>query len=54
MRRADVYLKLELELEPEDTPEKVAAEICRMLRKVYGVRAAEVSAIVEQDGAATA
>jgi hypothetical protein len=49
MRRADVYLKLELDVEEDDTPEKVAAEICRIIRKVYGVRTAEVSAIVEKE-----
>jgi len=44
-----VYLKVELDLDDRETPERLAAEICRMLRKVYGVRQAEVSSIVERD-----
>jgi len=49
MRRTDVYLKVELDLDERESPEKVAAEICRMIRKVYGVRTAEVSSVVERD-----
>jgi hypothetical protein len=49
MRRVDVYLKLEIEMDEKDAPEKVAAEICRQLLKKYGVRAAEVSNLVEKD-----
>jgi hypothetical protein len=49
MNRADLYLKLELDLDDLEKPERIAAEICRMLRKVYGVRQVEVSSIVERD-----
>jgi len=49
MARTDVYLKVELDLDEKDSPERVAAEICRMLRRVYGVRAAEVSSMVDKD-----
>jgi hypothetical protein len=49
MLRTDVYLKVELDLDDRETPERLAAEICRMLRKVYGVRQAEVSSIVERE-----
>ena len=49
MRRVDLHLKLELELDEKDTPEKVGAEICRQLMKSYGVRSAEVSNIVEKE-----
>lgn len=49
MPRTDVYLKVELELDEKESPEKIAAEICRMIRKVYSVRAAEVSSIVERE-----
>jgi hypothetical protein len=49
MRRVDVYLKLELELDDKDTPEKLAGEICRQLRKNYGVRSAELSSVVERE-----
>ena len=47
--RTDVYLKVELVLDDKETPERAAAEMCRTLRKMYGVRQAEVQSIVEQD-----
>jgi hypothetical protein len=49
MPRTDVYLKVELDLDERESPERLAAELCRMLRKVYGVRQAEVSSIVERE-----
>ena len=42
-------MKVELDLDPKETPERVAAEICRVIRRVYGVRKAEVSSIVERE-----
>jgi hypothetical protein len=49
MPRTDLYVKVELDLEEKEKPERVASEICRMIRKVYGVRSAEVSSMVEKD-----
>jgi hypothetical protein len=49
MARADVYLKIELDLDELEKPERIAAEMCRILRKIYGVRQAEVSNIVERE-----
>jgi hypothetical protein len=49
MARTDLYLKVELDLDEKEKPERLASEICRMIRKVYGVRSAEVSSIVEKD-----
>jgi hypothetical protein len=49
MNRADVYLKLELDLDDLEKPERIAAEICRMLSKIYGVSQVEVSSIVERE-----
>jgi hypothetical protein len=49
MVRTDVYLKVELDLEEGEKPERVAAEICRLIRRVYGVRNAEVTNFVEKD-----
>ena len=49
MPRTDVYLKVELDLDERETPDRLAAEICRLIRKVYGVRQAEVSSIVEKE-----
>ena len=50
MPRTDVYIKVELYLDPKESAERIAAEICRMIRKVYSVRHAEVSSIIERDG----
>ncbi len=44
-----MYLKVELVLDDKEKPERLAAEICRVIRRVYGVRAAEVSSIIERD-----
>jgi hypothetical protein len=49
MPRADVYIKVELDLDEGESAERVATEICRVIRKGYSVRAAEVSSIVERD-----
>jgi hypothetical protein len=49
MPRSDVYLKVELDLDERESPERLASEICRLIRKVYGVRQAEVSSIVERE-----
>src|SRR5262245_53845780 len=50
MARTDLYLKVELDLDEKEKPERVASEICRLIRKLYGVRAAEVSSMVEREG----
>jgi hypothetical protein len=49
MARTDLYIKVELDLDEKEKPDRVANEICRMIRKVYGVRSAEVSSMVEKD-----
>ena len=49
MARTDVYLKVELVLDDKENPERVAAEICRLIARVYGVRRAEVQSIVEKE-----
>jgi hypothetical protein len=49
MPRSDLYIKVELDIDEKENPDRVAAEICRLIRKVYGVRQAEVSSIVERD-----
>ena len=49
MRRTDLYVKVELVLDDEEKIERLASEICRLIRKVYGVRNAEVSSIIERD-----
>jgi hypothetical protein len=49
MVRTDVYLKVELVLDEKESAERVAAEICRQVRKFHGVRKAEVSSTIERD-----
>lgn len=49
MPRTDLYLKVELDIDERESPERLASEICRQIRKIYGVRAAEVSSVVEKD-----
>src|SRR4051794_24280150 len=49
MQRVDLYIKVEVLLEEEEKPEKVAREICRQLEKLYMVRSAELSNTVARD-----
>ena len=49
MQRVDLYIKVEVVLEEEESPERVASEICRQLEKLYVVRAAELSHIQTRD-----
>lgn len=45
MKAIDVYLKVEVDLEDDENPKRFAEELCRALRKIYGVRRAEVSTL---------
>ena len=49
MKRFDLYLKVVLDLDEKENPDRLAAEICRQIRKVYGVREAEVSNTVPRE-----
>jgi hypothetical protein len=49
MKRVDIYVKVEVELDEEEKPDKVAREICRQVEKMYIVRSAEPSHIVARD-----
>jgi hypothetical protein len=49
MRRVDLYIKVVVELDEEEKPERVASEICRQLEKMYIVRSAELSNSVIQE-----
>lgn len=44
-----MHIKVEIDLNEKENAERIANEICRVIRKVYGVRSAEVSSIVEKD-----
>jgi hypothetical protein len=43
MSRSNLFLKLEIEHDPEEKPDRIGEEICRQLLKLYVVRSAEVS-----------
>jgi hypothetical protein len=47
--RMDVHIKVELDLNEKEKPDKIASEIIRLIRRAYGVRSVEVSSIVEKD-----
>jgi hypothetical protein len=49
MKRSDLYLKVELEVKPGEDPHKLADELARRLMQAYGVRAVEVSNVVDRD-----
>jgi hypothetical protein len=46
MPRTYLYLKVELDHDSDEQPQRLASEICRQVRKLYGVRSAEVSNLV--------
>lgn len=46
MPRTDVYLKVVVDHGEDERVERLAAELCRQLLKLYGVRSAEVQNLV--------
>ncbi len=50
MPRTDLYLKVVIDHDADDPPEKMASEICRQVEKTYGVRAAELSNFITRAG----
>jgi hypothetical protein len=49
MKRVDLYIKVTVDLDEDEKPERVAGEICRQLEKIYVVRSAELSSIIARD-----
>lgn len=49
MARIDLHLKVTVDLDPEEDPERLASEIQRLIRKVYGVREVELTSIITQN-----
>jgi len=43
MSRTNLFFKVEVEHARDEAPERLGEEICRMLRKLYGVRDAEMT-----------
>ncbi|MBK9166922.1 MAG: hypothetical protein IPM24_05585 [Bryobacterales bacterium] len=48
-KRANVYLKVQIEFDERETPERLGEELCRQLRRVYGVRHAELSGVNSEE-----
>lgn len=49
MQRVDLFIKVEVELDEKEKAERVAAEICRQIEKIYVVRSAELSNAVKHE-----
>lgn len=43
MAVTNLFIKVEIEHDQEDTPQRLGREICRQILKIYGVRTAELS-----------
>lgn len=43
MSRTNLFFKIEIEHDPDESPERLAEQIRRQVLKVYGVRDAELS-----------
>jgi hypothetical protein len=39
----NLFIKVEIEHDKKETPERLGGEICRQILRIYGVRSAEVS-----------
>ncbi len=49
MDQIQIYLKVTVDMEDRDeSPDKVAAELARILNRAYGVRSVEVSSVVDE------
>jgi hypothetical protein len=49
MQHVDLFIKVEVELEEDEKPERVAREICRQIEKIYVVRSAELSNAIARE-----
>lgn len=48
-QRIDLFIKVEVDIDEDEKPERVAGEICRQIEKIYVVRSAELSSIMPRD-----
>jgi hypothetical protein len=42
MARTDLYIKVTIDHDEDESPDRLGREVCRQVEKVYGVRLAEV------------
>jgi hypothetical protein len=50
MRRTDLFFKVQIEHDDDERPEKIAAELARLLARFYGVRNAELTHFTKTEG----
>jgi tetrahydromethanopterin S-methyltransferase subunit G len=49
MSRSNLFIKVEVEHDSDEQPQRIGEEICRQLMKLYGVREAEVSSFATME-----
>jgi tetrahydromethanopterin S-methyltransferase subunit G len=49
MERTNLFFKVEVEHDREEMPERIGAEIARVIGKLYGVRSAELTSFTTKD-----
>ena len=49
MPRTDIYLKVTVDHDTGEEPQKIASQICRQVEKVYSVRKAELSSFLTHE-----
>jgi hypothetical protein len=47
--RANLFLKIQIELDEDQNAERIGEEICRHIKKMYGVRQAELSSVTSDE-----
>jgi hypothetical protein len=47
MRRTNLFFKVEIEHDEKEAPQKLGDQICRQLKKIYGVQSVELSSVTE-------
>ena len=49
MRRTNLFFKVEVEHDADESPQRIGDEILRHLQKLYGVREVELSNVTSAD-----
>ena len=49
MSRSNLFIKVEVEHDSDEQPQRIGEEICRQLMKLYGVREAELSSFATME-----
>jgi tetrahydromethanopterin S-methyltransferase subunit G len=49
MSRTNLFIKVEIEHDREEDPQRLGEEICRQIGKIYGVLSAELSSFTRSE-----